>query len=295
MVKEFTGLDGIHYARLNLMVVWASVIPYPLIKLYLLNRDGGCWFIRILSWLVYSKQNTTSRATFREPGLGHNPSYVWRSLLWGRELLKKGMRWRISFGRNDLRICDLRTPFRVWDWNIVQKVLWLIDHEEVRPIPLGNLDGDDDMVWFYYSSGAYKVKSGYHLVRSSDVDGSHRDRGRQQKCYKRLWSLNIPPDVKIFIWRACSEALPTCFLLAKRGISVGPSCSRCDKRHEDNIHACFCNVAKDVWNFTALWPLLARFIVHTFMDLFCWVMKQGLEDDTAIFATISWRLKNIKK
>lgn len=28
----------------------------------------------------------------------YNPSYVWRSLLWGRDLLAKGIRWRIGKG-----------------------------------------------------------------------------------------------------------------------------------------------------------------------------------------------------
>lgn len=33
-----------------------------------------------------------------ESSLGSNPSYIWRSLIWGRELLDRGLCWRIEDG-----------------------------------------------------------------------------------------------------------------------------------------------------------------------------------------------------
>lgn len=32
--------------------------------------------------------------------MGYNPSFVWRSLMWGRELCIKGMCWRVGDGQN---------------------------------------------------------------------------------------------------------------------------------------------------------------------------------------------------
>lgn len=36
-----------------------------------------------------------------DAGLGSNPSYIWRSLLWGRDLIQKGLCWRVG---NELHI-----------------------------------------------------------------------------------------------------------------------------------------------------------------------------------------------
>ena len=35
-----------------------------------------------------------------EAGIGNNTSYVWRSILRGRKLLMKGIRWRVVTGSN---------------------------------------------------------------------------------------------------------------------------------------------------------------------------------------------------
>lgn len=37
---------------------------------------------------------------FLKVGLGHNPSYTWRSIIWGRDLFAKGYGWRIGNGFN---------------------------------------------------------------------------------------------------------------------------------------------------------------------------------------------------
>ncbi|XP_073124834.1 uncharacterized protein [Henckelia pumila] len=47
--------------------------------------------------------------------LGNNPSYIWRSLLWSRNLLRKGLCWRVGTGEKiatfrDKWISNLRSP-----------------------------------------------------------------------------------------------------------------------------------------------------------------------------------------
>lgn len=54
----------------------------------LINPDS--MVARILKMKYFHSTN------FQDARLGHNPSYMWRSLLWGRGLLLRGLRWRVS-------------------------------------------------------------------------------------------------------------------------------------------------------------------------------------------------------
>lgn len=40
------------------------------------------------------------RSTFLTAAIGHNPSYVWRSILRARFIIRGGARWRIGVGEN---------------------------------------------------------------------------------------------------------------------------------------------------------------------------------------------------
>lgn len=45
------------------------------------------------------KRRYFRHSDFMEAKLGSNPSYIWRSILWGREVIHKGLRWRIGDGK----------------------------------------------------------------------------------------------------------------------------------------------------------------------------------------------------
>lgn len=38
------------------------------------------------------------QSNFLQAKLGSNPSYIWKSILWGRIVIQKGYRWRIGSG-----------------------------------------------------------------------------------------------------------------------------------------------------------------------------------------------------
>lgn len=41
-------------------------------------------------------------SSFLNARVGSNPSFIWKSILWGRQVIKNGARWRIKKGSNIL-------------------------------------------------------------------------------------------------------------------------------------------------------------------------------------------------
>ncbi|XP_075521130.1 uncharacterized protein LOC142554340 [Primulina tabacum] len=105
-----------------------------------------------LAFQIY-KQKYFPSSNFLQAKWGNNASSVWRSLLWGRELLVKGIRWRIGSGTRvkvfqdpwllrshsfkpitipsqdhlHLMVPDLMQESGKWDWTKVNNFLWEVD------------------------------------------------------------------------------------------------------------------------------------------------------------------------
>lgn len=63
-----------------------------------------------------------------------------------------------------------------------------------------------------------------------------------------LWRTKIPSKIKVFIWKAFHECLPTNFCLWKRGVDISPKCMFCSK-YETLDHAlCGCKQAEVICN-----------------------------------------------
>lgn len=67
--------------------------------------------------------------------------------------------------------------------------------------------------------------------------------------WKKVWTLEVPHVVKIFMWRALNNALPTRVNLFKRKVVDSPTCSICGCEDETTtLHAIWsCPSARDVW------------------------------------------------
>lgn len=201
-------------------------------------------------------------SSFLDATLEHNPSYVWRSLTWGRDLLKMGLRWRVGSGNSirvfkdpwiirpntfraitipashleNLTVVELRSVTGDWDWNLINEFFWPIDHDEFRKIPIHALAGRDKIIWHYNSNGIYSVKSSYHLALVDGIEGSEGPQEGNSKFYKLLWHLNIQIKIKIFIWKAIHSIFPTRFHLASRGIKTDTLCPLCTDSPEHSFH-----------------------------------------------------------
>ncbi|XP_071926262.1 uncharacterized protein [Coffea arabica] len=80
--------------------------------------------------------------------------------------------------------------------------------ELIKKIPLSACWPHDEIVWHYSRNDMFDVKSAYYLARSSKNQGNCEEgsssSSKEKNFWNGLWHLNIPPKVRVFIWRACS-------------------------------------------------------------------------------------------
>lgn len=84
------------------------------------------------------------------------------------------------------------------------------------------------MIWHCSNNGIYSVKSAYKLACSSTIDKTYAVEGN----WKMLWKLKVPPRVKLVLWTATRECLPTKVNLVSIGIQVDGMCAICNTNHE---------------------------------------------------------------
>ena len=66
--------------------------------------------------------------------------------------------------------------------------------------------------------------------------------------WNKIWSLNVPSKVRTFLWRACSNYLPTRDNLHWRRVSVESHCKICHHSSETVSHILWeCPLARNVW------------------------------------------------
>nr|POE62567.1 putative ribonuclease h protein [Quercus suber] len=133
---------------------------------------------------------------------------------------------------------------------LVDAMFLPFEAQRIKGIPICVTNQDDCMAWPKCKTGSYSVKSGYQLLCESEakeVPSGSSDEGVKH-FWKNIWRLKVPNKVRIFLWRACSSALPTKVGLYKRKIVDSVTCDQCLKRIENEVHAVWgCDCIQMVW------------------------------------------------
>ena len=119
-------------------------------------------------------------STFLDAEIGHNPSYVWHSLLSAREVLLAGSKWQVGNG-DTIKILShdwLPHPSRLlgdlpedmcvkelldqqakqWDRGKVTTLFEEVTRQEILAIPLTRVEEKDKVVWKVNKSHDFSVK-----------------------------------------------------------------------------------------------------------------------------------------
>lgn len=255
-------------------------------------RDLECFNQAMLAkqaWIILTKPKSLMSSIiksryfphcdFLEATLGSRPSYVWRSILFGRDLLSKGIIPRIGNGLHtrvwldkwvideiegprapwiknysfdvNLMVSSLIDPLtRRWNQQSLEEIFvpgdvkWMMENQ---PIPRK----EDFWCWKFNRSGTFSVKSAYWFAMSI----KNSEARREAECLpsvnglkEQAWKVITSPKIKCFIWKVLSDALPAAVSLERRGMKVDSVCQLCGEEGESINHIFFsCPLARQTW------------------------------------------------
>ena len=272
-----------------------------------------CW--RILRnptalWVRILKVKYFMDCHLFEAKKGASPSWIWSSLLKGRDTIEKHSRWQVISGKNinfwesrwvptandgiisptDIRNRNRFTTLMVndvidndsgeWKIEFLQNFLTTEDYNSISAIPIGNLNDSDKVVWPLTGNGEYTVKSGYRLNKPSsrprDPDRCSVSHVCTDSVWKVIWGLMVAPKIKVFLWKAVAGALPVFWDLYSRHISSSAGCPLCGEERETVEHClihCPCPAnARRIW-FCSRWGYCSTNDPNSTMDR--WITKMN--------------------
>nr|XP_048334847.1 uncharacterized protein LOC125423747 [Ziziphus jujuba var. spinosa] len=282
-----------------------------------------CWRIvrnpsSLLARVVKAKY--FPRCSFWEAGIGRQPSHSWRSLVWGRRILETGGIWRVGDGKSiriykdswlpgvgssrilsprilpeDATVACLLTDSGAWNLNLLQASFSTDEVEVIKNIPIDGADKADRFAWKFSPTGLYTVRTGYWEARKLGV--GNRISGSSDLTvhtwWKGLWKLSIPNKVKVFIWRACQDAIPCLSSLASRHITDIKECPLCHQAEETTLHALWsCMHATHIWKQLEFYKELKYGVYDSFTALCFYVFTQCPEFQLETFSWACWCLWN---
>ncbi|KAL6204988.1 hypothetical protein ACLB2K_022254 [Fragaria x ananassa] len=262
---------------------------------------------------------------FMDAKLKSGASFIWRSIMAGRQVLAKGVRYQVVNGENifvwydkwipipyrfrpfsepmdgleELKVADLIDPDdRAWQVHLLQELFTQHEVDLIAKIPLSCRAPSDRLVWHFDKRGRYNVKSGYWAWRlaskatdqaSSSSNAIGGEQGRYWSC---LWKINVSAKIKMFVWRLLRDIIPTRVALANRKVNVSDMhCLLCGVVAETGAHLFKeCAVVKAFWRQTPL-----RLVLPTFSDVslveWCWLTLEALnKDQQELFLSCLWAI-----
>lgn len=152
------------------------------------------------------------------------------------------------------KVADLIDPESgSWHKPLIDATFWGVDRDKILSIPAGSINADDRWVWHYTKDGTFSVKSCYQLMYNSIVSSSSglppsTSSSESSFNWKNIWSLNIPPKIRMFIWRACSNILSHSAELFQPHVIPSPFCVHCGVEIEIITHVLMeCRDLREVW------------------------------------------------
>ncbi|CAN1326400.1 Putative ribonuclease H protein At1g65750 [Linum perenne] len=222
-------------------------------------------WVRVLKGLYFPN------AEFLAAAKHHRPSWIWTSVLKGREVLVKGIRKNIGNGHTtfldeawipdsvdfkcdfdkeaNCRISEcILLPQRCWNLTKLRSLFSEETVKQICTIPLGPEELEDRWVWHFEPKGNFTVRSCYKVLNRGRLQGTNAQIEQSSKMWKWLWGLSLPRNLRFFLWRLCSGAIATKVNLSRRHCGSTENCVCCGHERETTEHLfLLCPVLQGLW------------------------------------------------
>ncbi|KAH9770469.1 putative reverse transcriptase/RNA-dependent DNA polymerase [Citrus sinensis] len=127
----------------------------------------------------------------------------------------------------DTKVADLIDPERERKMDLIRQHFVQEDADIIQRIPLPRSSARDELCWHY--DKLITLKENFQNVPSSS--------NPKPSQWNAIWKLDLLEKLKIFMWRAAKNLLPTAENLWKRKVIPNPTCQRCNQGVETGFHA----------------------------------------------------------
>ena len=277
-----------------------------------LLHDTDSLFYRVFKAKIFP------HSTIMEAKNPANASYAWKSILKGRDVIKRGAAWRIGSGMSvqvwgdnwlptkhspriispmfsggeDAKVGDFIDQVKkTWKEDLIDEVFYGFEASIIKTIPLCRSIQDDVLIWPL--DGNYSVKSGYRFLQEAcRVQQPGQSSNQPLKPpWNKIWALDVPNKVKTLVWRACKNSLPTKVNMVCRKITSDGLCEICKQQDEDVMHALYrCPALQALWNNTPEWNQNILKQNTCFTDFTAFIFAGTA--DPELFTLVLWNLWN---
>ncbi|KAL0425618.1 UNVERIFIED_CONTAM: hypothetical protein Sradi_1096600 [Sesamum radiatum] len=138
----------------------------------------------------------------------------------------------------------------------------------------------------------FSVRNAYNLACTlEDRPCSSSLHQNEHSWWRRLWQAKLPNKIKVFIWRACSNAIPTGKSLASSIPSLTVCCPFCKDCEEDVLHTMvLCPFARQVWGCAPFHLVAVRIGSMGFREWLTAVSVQFDEIDFQLLLGLCWSI-----
>ncbi|XP_058752756.1 uncharacterized protein LOC131625935 [Vicia villosa] len=138
----------------------------------------------------------------------------------------------------DVRVSNfIDSELGMWRTDLMRQTFEADEAEHILGIPLSRRNVVDKQVWHHEKSGAYFVKTAYHVcIRDKEAKEPGPSNPPSQELWKKVWNAPIHTRIKHFLWRLACNILPTKTNLQKKGIALEETCGLCHQGNESTNH-----------------------------------------------------------